>query len=94
MSRIEYREVYDGWFYVVYDSHGNRRGAFDSEWDAEAFLTVMDDGSTIEPDEPVLHRWTDDLTALCGATEGGFSATWGQVTCVDCLRIKAEQDPQ
>lgn len=48
MSKIEYREVYDGLFYVVYDSKGNRRGAFDSEWDAEAFLAVMDDGAVIE----------------------------------------------
>lgn len=51
MSKIEYREVYDGFMFVVYDSNGHRRGAFDSEWDAEAFLEVMDDGSTIEEAE-------------------------------------------
>lgn len=45
---IEFREVYDSLMYVVYDSKGNRRGAFDSEWDAEAFLTVMDDSAVIE----------------------------------------------
>lgn len=41
-STIVHRDVFDGMFYVVYDSHGVRRGAFDDETDAQAFLAIVE----------------------------------------------------
>lgn len=70
MSRIEYREVYDGLMYVVYDSKGNRRGAFDSEWDAEAFLEVMDDNAVIEPAEGLCHVCSNPEHDDCPLADG------------------------
>ena len=43
---IELELVTDCMMYVVYDDKGNRRGAFDDEPDAQAFLAI---GATLIP---------------------------------------------
>lgn len=49
-AAITYTLVPDCEMFVVYDAAGNRRGAFDSEWDAEAFMAVLPT-AFIEPRE-------------------------------------------
>jgi len=54
--KCSYTLVPDAMMYVVYDAQGNRRGAFDSEWDAETYMAVLDTTAVVEPDPTPTRR--------------------------------------